>query len=190
MAGAPADASTTVQLPTPTANSPAAAPAPPSLAAASPSTQQDDKEPLLGQGFQDSAAPSSLKAVAGDPLSNIPPVLDRPRDFALWFVTWPPFDYFILLVIIASCVVMARQSPVDKLNGLQDAFHRQLEWSFTGIFTIEVAIKMFALGPSGYFGEVCTDPPARSATAPCRLLARRSERCTHALLPQCHNRLV
>ena len=71
-------------------------------------------------------------------------------------VTWPPFDFFILFVIVCSCVVMATQSPLEKaaIQGTpKGELYDLLEETFTWIFTIEVCLKLLAFGPALYFAD-------------------------------------
>ena len=67
------------------------------------------------------------RCIIGSSSSHPPPLLERPHDFALWLIKKPEFDYFILVVIVAGCINMARQSPVDRLNGRQDPIDKELE---------------------------------------------------------------
>ena len=71
-------------------------------------------------------------------------------------VTWPPFDFFILAVIIASCITMATQSPLDAAASVgtpKAALYALVEDVYTYIFTAEVVAKLIAFGPSDYFGD-------------------------------------
>ena len=115
--------------------------------------------PLLGGGASSSDADNPLPSVRIDPADVVMgPV--RPggfRGFVFDVIHWPPFDFFILFVIISSCAVMATQSPIKKLNDLytprEEEVYSMLEDTFLWIFTAEVTLKLIALGAGGYFAE-------------------------------------
>ena len=78
------------------------------------------------------------------------------RKAALQLVSWPGFDLFILAVIIASCVIMATQSPIEKAANAgtpKAALYAALEEVFTYIFTAEVATKLLAYGWGLYLAD-------------------------------------
>merc|ERR1719431_2333704 len=67
--------------------------------------------------------------------------------FTLFLIEWPPFEYTILLTIIANCVVLAVDAPLPY--GDKTELTRQLESTevyFLGIFTVEASLKILALG--------------------------------------------
>ena len=106
----------------------------------------------LRGGASSSDADNPLPSVRIDPADVVMgPV--RPggfRGFVFDVVHWPPFDFFILFVIISSCAVMATQSPIKKLNDLytprEEEVYSMLEDTFLWIFTAEVTLKLIALG--------------------------------------------
>ena len=96
-------------------------------------------------------------AIPGDEIVLHPPTqggfIGAVRRLFFYLVTWPPFDYAILLVIISSCVVMATQSPLDEIAGTQPPIYDTLEMLFTYIFTVEVGLKLLGLGTTQYFSQ-------------------------------------
>lgn len=64
-----------------------------------------------------------------------------------FLIEWPPFEYTVLLTIIANCVVLAIERPLP--NGDKTELARQLESTetyFLGIFTVEATFKILAQG--------------------------------------------
>eukprot|EP00094_Tigriopus_californicus_P003244 TCALIF_03120-PB protein Name:"Similar to cac Voltage-dependent calcium channel type A subunit alpha-1 (Drosophila melanogaster)" AED:0.11 eAED:0.11 QI:85/0.68/0.56/1/0.86/0.86/30/131/2029 len=64
-----------------------------------------------------------------------------------FLIEWPPFEYTVLLTIIANCVVLAVEKPLP--NGDKTELARQLEATesyFLGIFTVETSLKILAQG--------------------------------------------
>ena len=101
-------------------------------------------------------------SVAGDGPSYVPEMYSdgsccsNLRLSALRLIQWPLFDFFILFVIISSCVVMATLSPARKaeIEGTPTAaMYAALEDVFTYIFTAEVMTKLLALGMGRYFAD-------------------------------------
>jgi len=69
------------------------------------------------------------------------------RRFTMFLIEWPPFEYTVLLTIIANCVVLAIDAPLPY--GDKTELTRQLESTevyFLGIFTVEASLKILALG--------------------------------------------
>ena len=56
-------------------------------------------------------------------------------------VTFPLFDVFIMLVIIASSIALAAEDPVDP-NSPRNVFLGKLDYGFTCVFAIEVCLKV------------------------------------------------
>ena len=69
------------------------------------------------------------------------------RRLFVWFVTWPPFEWLIIITIMSNCVVMSMDSRIagnDKtILSLQ---LEELEPVFMGIFTVEMCTKIVAMG--------------------------------------------
>ena len=65
------------------------------------------------------------------------------------FVEWSMFDAFILLVIIANCVMMAYSSPLVEVP----SYFKKVEFIFNIIFLIEMFLKIVALGLSDYLKD-------------------------------------
>uniref|UniRef100_A0A182JGJ8 Voltage-dependent calcium channel type A subunit alpha-1 n=2 Tax=Anopheles atroparvus TaxID=41427 RepID=A0A182JGJ8_ANOAO len=64
-----------------------------------------------------------------------------------FIIEWPPFEYAVLLTIIANCVVLALEEHLPK--GDKTVLAQKLELTesyFLCIFTIEAALKIVALG--------------------------------------------
>lgn len=64
-----------------------------------------------------------------------------------FLIEWPPFEYTVLLTIIANCIVLAWEEHLP--NGDRTITAQKLEATepyFLGIFTVEAALKILALG--------------------------------------------
>ena len=72
-----------------------------------------------------------------------------PRRHAIELVEAPFFDPFILLVILANCMMMAWESPLDPCCTPKAELLAMCDMVFLGIFTIELGIKMLAYGLVG-----------------------------------------
>jgi hypothetical protein len=71
-------------------------------------------------------------------------------------ILWPPFDYFILLVILGSSIIMAIDNPNnDEQLSDQITLAGRV---FTGIFCAEMVIKGTALGFAFHEGAYLRDP--------------------------------
>ena len=69
------------------------------------------------------------------------------RRMTKFLIEWPPFEYTVLLTIIANCIVLALEEHLP--NGDRTILAQKLEASepyFLGIFTLEAALKILALG--------------------------------------------
>lgn len=67
------------------------------------------------------------------------------RRFCHWIVTLRYFDLFIMLVIGGSSLSLAAEDPVDE-NSQRNQILGYIDYAFTGVFTIEMLLKMFDLG--------------------------------------------
>ncbi|XP_028033528.1 voltage-dependent calcium channel type A subunit alpha-1 isoform X3 [Bombyx mandarina] len=64
-----------------------------------------------------------------------------------FIIEWPPFEYAVLLTIIANCVVLALEEHLP--NGDKTILAQNLEKTetiFLGIFCVEASLKILALG--------------------------------------------
>uniref|UniRef100_A0A182W0Z1 Voltage-dependent calcium channel type A subunit alpha-1 n=1 Tax=Anopheles minimus TaxID=112268 RepID=A0A182W0Z1_9DIPT len=69
------------------------------------------------------------------------------RKATKFIIEWPPFEYAVLLTIIANCVVLALEEHLPR--GDKTVLAQKLELTesyFLCIFTIEAALKIVALG--------------------------------------------
>ncbi|XP_077299455.1 calcium voltage-gated channel subunit cacophony [Arctopsyche grandis] len=85
-----------------------------------------------------SGGPSSLFL-----LSNENPI----RRYTKFIIDWPPFEYAVLLTIIANCVVLALEEHLP--HGDKTILAQKLEATevyFLGIFCVEASLKILALG--------------------------------------------
>lgn len=74
---------------------------------------------------------------------------DHPlRKLCQFIIEWPPFEYFILLTIIANCLVMASEQhlPDHDKTPLAQKLDEKTEKLFLCIFCIEATCKIIALG--------------------------------------------
>jgi len=76
------------------------------------------------------------------------------RDRVRTFVHGEPFEYFMVLVVIFSCVILALDAPYSEYArndpGILDTF-KIIEYVLLGIFTVECTLFFIALGPIEYF---------------------------------------
>ena len=80
-------------------------------------------------------------------------VMDRARFQAKRLILHPKFDQFIILLIMVSSVLLAVDSPnVDEDSKLKKALNIT-DVVFVCLFSLEAAIKMFALGIKKYFAS-------------------------------------
>ncbi|XP_060526741.1 voltage-dependent calcium channel type A subunit alpha-1 isoform X5 [Cylas formicarius] len=69
------------------------------------------------------------------------------RRYTRFIIEWPPFEYAVLLTIIANCVVLALEEHLpcaDKTMLAQKL--EKTEVYFLGIFCVEASLKILALG--------------------------------------------
>ncbi|XP_078045542.1 calcium voltage-gated channel subunit cacophony isoform X5 [Augochlora pura] len=69
------------------------------------------------------------------------------RKHTRFIIEWPPFEYAVLLTIIANCVVLALEEHLPKQD--KTILAQKLEASeiyFLGIFCVEASLKILALG--------------------------------------------
>ncbi|CAO1437735.1 unnamed protein product [Diamesa serratosioi] len=69
------------------------------------------------------------------------------RRYTKFIIEWPPFEYAVLMTIIANCVVLALEEHLP--NGDKTILALKLEKTevyFLGIFCVEASLKILALG--------------------------------------------
>ncbi|KMQ93125.1 voltage-dependent calcium channel type a subunit alpha-1-like protein [Lasius niger] len=69
------------------------------------------------------------------------------RKHTRFIIEWPPFEYAVLLTIIANCVVLALEEHLPKSD--KTILAQKLEATeiyFLGIFCVEASLKILALG--------------------------------------------
>ena len=65
----------------------------------------------------------------------------------LFIIEWPPFEWTVLVTIIASCVVMALEEHLPNGDKTELAVKLQAtEAYFLAIFCVEMCLKIVALG--------------------------------------------
>ncbi|XP_037797809.1 voltage-dependent calcium channel type A subunit alpha-1-like [Penaeus monodon] len=81
------------------------------------------------------------------------------RKYTKFMIEWPPFEYAVLLTIIANCVVLAMEEHLpdgDKTPLAQDL--EKTEPYFLFIFCVEASLKIIALGfvlhPKSYLRNI------------------------------------
>ena len=89
------------------------------------------------QEVQDSLSPWSLMVLSRDSFLRKP---------LIRLIRWPPFDWLILLVILANCVTLALSSnrPGFDESSMGMAIQRANIF-FIAVFTLEAAVKIIAL---------------------------------------------
>ncbi|XP_055846918.1 voltage-dependent calcium channel type A subunit alpha-1 isoform X9 [Episyrphus balteatus] len=75
---------------------------------------------------------------------------------AHWVVNLPYFDFFIMVVISLSSIALAAEDPVIE-NSTRNKILNYFDYAFTGVFTIEMLLKIVDLGiilhPGSYLRE-------------------------------------
>lgn len=69
------------------------------------------------------------------------------RKYTRFIIEWPPFEYAVLITIIANCVVLALEEHLP--DGDRTTLAKSLEATevyFLGIFCVEASLKIVALG--------------------------------------------
>uniref|UniRef100_A0A8D8XSU1 Voltage-dependent L-type calcium channel subunit alpha n=1 Tax=Cacopsylla melanoneura TaxID=428564 RepID=A0A8D8XSU1_9HEMI len=81
------------------------------------------------------------------------------RQYTRFIIEWPPFEYAVLLTIIANCVVLALEEHLPR--GDKTALAKKLETTetyFLAIFCVEASLKILALGfvlhPGSYLRNI------------------------------------
>lgn len=62
-----------------------------------------------------------------------------------WLVNLQYFDFFIMFVILLSSIALAAEDPVNSKSQWND-FLDKVDYAFTGVFTIELILKILDLG--------------------------------------------
>ncbi|CAL8143658.1 unnamed protein product [Orchesella dallaii] len=78
------------------------------------------------------------------------------RRAAHWVVNLRYFDLFIMLVISMSSIALAAEDPVVE-NSSKNQFLNYLDYAFTGVFTVEMILKVVDLGVVFHPGSYCRD---------------------------------
>ena len=115
------------------------------------------------------AAARALTQEEEDELANAPPpvlpyssmfIFSSTNPFRVKIhsiVTFPLFDVFIMLVIIASSVALAAEDPVDPKSERNQQL-TYFDYGFTCVFAIEVCLKIIDYGvilhPGSYLREL------------------------------------
>lgn len=80
----------------------------------------------------------------------------EPRRTCLWLIENETFDRFVLLVILANCVLMALDVPTGVSPSL-GIFIAEANIFFLGFYTVELLIRVVAVGlhsrPGGFFTD-------------------------------------
>lgn len=69
------------------------------------------------------------------------------RKYTRFIIEWPPFEYAVLMTIVANCVVLASEEHLP--DGDRTTLAKSLEATevcFLGIFCVEASLKIIALG--------------------------------------------
>ncbi|KAF5301170.1 hypothetical protein FQA39_LY10848 [Lamprigera yunnana] len=78
------------------------------------------------------------------------------RRGAHWIVNLRYFDFFIMIVICLSSIALAAEDPIVE-NSVRNTYLDKLDYAFTGVFAIEMLLKIIDLGvilhPGAYLRE-------------------------------------
>ncbi|VDL95825.1 unnamed protein product [Schistocephalus solidus] len=79
------------------------------------------------------------------------------RRFCHFVVNLRYFDLFIMIVICASSIALATEDPVAE-NSTRNKILEHFDYAFTGVFTVEMVLKIIDLGVVFHPGAYCRDP--------------------------------
>uniref|UniRef100_A0A5K3F336 Voltage-dependent calcium channel type A subunit alpha-1 n=1 Tax=Mesocestoides corti TaxID=53468 RepID=A0A5K3F336_MESCO len=79
------------------------------------------------------------------------------RRFCHFVVNLRYFDLFIMIVICASSIALAAEDPVAE-NSTKNKILEHFDYAFTGVFTVEMVLKVIDLGVVLHPGAYCRDP--------------------------------
>uniref|UniRef100_A0A336JZB9 Voltage-dependent calcium channel type A subunit alpha-1 n=1 Tax=Culicoides sonorensis TaxID=179676 RepID=A0A336JZB9_CULSO len=95
--------------------------------------------PSSQMGAPSGTGPSSLFILSEDNIIR--------RLYTKFIIEWPPFEYAVLLTIIANCVVLALEEHLPEGDKTVLALKlEKTETYFLGIFCVEASLKILALG--------------------------------------------
>lgn len=103
-----------------------------------PTTPYIDMAKKKAKGAQDDPVPSSLFIFGSNNII---------RRCTRFLIEWPPFEYTVLLTIIANCVVLALEEHLPKKD--KTTLSEKLDETepyFIAIFSVEATLKILALG--------------------------------------------
>nr|VZI37936.1 unnamed protein product [Spirometra erinaceieuropaei] len=86
-----------------------------------------------------------------------PDELECIRRFCHFVVNLRYFDLFIMIVICASSIALATEDPVAE-NSTRNKILEHFDYAFTGVFTVEMVLKIIDLGVVFHPGAYCRDP--------------------------------
>ena len=103
----------------------------------------------------DEPAQSSLEAAtpaSDDPARDGPLLRLRYKLEDVALSRW--FNHLVLVAIVLNCICMAMEDPVEGSEDRGDqVFLYYMDFVFVGLFTVEMAIKLVALGARDYFRD-------------------------------------
>ncbi|ELU14541.1 hypothetical protein CAPTEDRAFT_199495 [Capitella teleta] len=83
-------------------------------------------------------------------------ILHRIRRFCHFVVNLRYFDLFIMIVICASSIALAAEDPVRE-KSYRNEILNYFDYVFTGVFTVEMVLKIIDLGIIFHPGSYCRD---------------------------------
>ncbi|XP_071821818.1 voltage-dependent calcium channel type A subunit alpha-1-like isoform X3 [Apostichopus japonicus] len=78
------------------------------------------------------------------------------RTFCHYIVNLRYFDLMIMIVIGMSSIALAAEDPLDSTN-VRNGILKKFDYAFTGIFTIELILKIIDMGLFLHKGSYCRD---------------------------------
>ncbi|CAG0883528.1 unnamed protein product [Cyprideis torosa] len=74
-----------------------------------------------------------------------------------WVVNLRYFDFFIMIVISMSSIALAAEDPIEEKSEWNRVLN-YFDYAFTGVFTVEMLLKVIDLGVVLHPGSYCRDP--------------------------------
>ncbi|KAI5632670.1 ion transport protein domain-containing protein [Phthorimaea operculella] len=127
---------------------------PPNLSPSSPASRKNKKK---DEAKEDDDVPDGPKPMLPYSCMFILSPTNPIRRGAHWVVNLRYFDFFIMLVICMSSAALAAENPVDEEDE-RNKILNYFDYAFTGVFTVEMLLKIVDLGvllhPGAYLRDL------------------------------------
>ncbi|ESO09535.1 hypothetical protein HELRODRAFT_73530, partial [Helobdella robusta] len=118
-----------------------------------PDTSDPEKDNLPNDDEQDDSGPKPMLPYSSMFIFG---ATNPIRRFCHFVVSLRYFDLFIMIVICASSIALAAEDPVLE-NSERNKILNMFDYVFTGVFTVEMILKVINLGVVFHPGSYCRD---------------------------------